>query len=51
MNINRIKADITTAKLNCYPVGNPSNDEFMYDISAYHTQQAVEKCLKYLLHI
>ena len=50
MNLNRIKADILTAKNNLSPVGNPTNDEYLYDISAYHAQQAVEKILKYILH-
>lgn len=50
MNINRIKADIKTAETLCSPVGNPTNDEYIYDLAAYHTQQAVEKCLKYYLH-
>lgn len=50
MNIKRIEADITTARNNISENGNPTNDEYLYDISAYHTQQAVEKCLKYLLH-
>lgn len=50
MNLNRIKADIQTAKNGISSAGNPTNDEYMYDISAYHAQQAVEKCLKYFLH-
>ena len=50
MNINRIKADIITAKNNISPNINTDNDEYLYDIAAYHTQQAIEKEIKYLLH-
>ena len=50
MNIQRIKADISTARNNLSPEGNPTNDEYLYDIAAYHAQQAVEKILKYILH-
>lgn len=50
MNIERIEADIKTARNNISSQGNPTNDEYMYDISAYHTQQAVEKELKFILH-
>lgn len=50
MNINRISADIRTAETLCSSIGNPTNDEYIYDLAAYHTQQAVEKCLKYYLH-
>ena len=50
MNYKIIKADIQTASLNISPYGNPTNDECMYNIAAYHAQQAIEKCLKYYLH-
>lgn len=50
MNLDRIRADIKTAQNNISSRGNPSNDEYMYDVSAYHVQQAVEKELKYILH-
>ena len=50
MNIKRIEADIQTAKYNISDSNNPTNDEFLYDIAAYHTQQAIEKTLKYYLH-
>ena len=50
MNIQRIKADISTARNNLSPEGNPTNDEYLYDVAAYHAQQAVEKILKYILH-
>ena len=38
-------ADIKTAKI----ILNTGNDELMQNISAYHTQQAVEKIMKGLL--
>lgn len=50
MNINRIKADIITAENNCNNIINTKNDLFLYDVAAYHTQQAIEKELKYILH-
>ena len=50
MNIKRIKADLETAKKLTDASGNPTNDEYLYDIAAYHTQQAVEKSLKYCRH-
>lgn len=50
MNLNRINADIQTAELNISDTGNPTNDEFLYDVAAYHIQQAIEKELKYILH-
>lgn len=48
MNLNRAKADIATAKMGID--ANPTNDEYLYDVAAYHAQQAIEKELKYLLH-
>lgn len=48
--LERAKDDIYTAKLLLSPVGNPNNDEGKFDIAAYHTQQAAEKGLKFLLH-
>lgn len=50
MNIQRIKADIDNVKIILSGYGNPTNDEYLLDIAAYHTQQAIEKCLKYYLH-
>lgn len=50
MNINRIIADIEVAKRCCYSKNNPTNDEYFYDVAAYHIQQAIEKELKYILH-
>lgn len=37
MNIKRIKADLETAKKLTDASGNPTNDEYLYDIAAYHT--------------
>ena len=42
--------DITAARHFNSAVGNPNNDEGLYDIAAYHAQQAIEKELKYILH-
>ena len=50
MNVNRIWSDIETAKHLMSPFGNPTNDEYLYDVAAYHTQQAIEKSIKYFLH-
>ena len=47
---DRAMGDIKVAKLLLSPSGNPSNDEVLIDCAAYHTQQAVEKELKYILH-
>lgn len=50
MLLERANADIQAAKLLLSPVGNPTNDERMTDLAAYHAQQAIEKLLKYVLH-
>ncbi|MBR3107928.1 MAG: HEPN domain-containing protein [Clostridia bacterium] len=50
MYLNHADADITAACLLLSPVGNPTNDEYILDIAAYHVQQGIEKCLKYVLH-
>ena len=50
MLLSKANADIQTAKLLLSPVGNPTNDEQMTDLAAYHTQQGIEKVLKYVLH-
>lgn len=47
---DRSEADIYAARILISPVGNPTYDEGIYDIAAYHVQQAIEKELKYLLH-
>lgn len=47
---DRSQADIKVAKYLISAQGNPSNDEGIRDIAAYHVQQAIEKELKHLLH-
>ena len=42
--------DIMVARHYNSAIGNPNNDEGLYDIAAYHTQQAIEKELKHVLH-
>ena len=42
--------DLEVAKNYNSAQGNPSNDEGLYDIAAYHAQQAIEKELKHILH-
>ena len=44
-----INADIIMARYSISSLGNPSNDEALYNIGAYHAQQAIEKCLKFYL--
>lgn len=50
MLLERADADIQAARLLLSSVGNPTNDERMTDLAAYHAQQAIEKLLKYVLH-
>lgn len=50
MLLDRADSDIYNAKLLLSPVGNPTNDELITDIAAYHVQQAIEKALKYLIY-
>lgn len=45
--LNRAESDIQIARLLLSPQGNPTNDEMITDQAAYHTQQAIEKALKY----
>lgn len=47
---DRALGDIRVASLLLTPQGNPTNDEGINDIAAYHVQQAFEKEFKYLLH-
>lgn len=47
---DRGNGDITVARMILSPTGNPTNDESVYDIAAYHVQQGIEKELKYILH-
>ena len=50
MNLRKADADIAAAELLLSPLGNPSNDEALLDLAAYHIQQGIEKLLKYRLH-
>ena len=43
-------ADICVARTLISPFGNPTNDEGVNDIAAYHVQQAIEKEIKHILH-
>lgn len=45
--LNRAESDIRIARLLLTPQGNPTNDEMITDQAAYHTQQGIEKALKY----
>ncbi len=47
--LRRADADIQMAQYAISPEWNPSNDECMVDMAAFHVQQAIEKALKYLL--
>ncbi len=49
MLLDRADRDIYNAKLLLSPEGNPTNDELLDDMAAYHVQQAIEKALKYAL--
>ncbi len=46
----KAQRDLAVAKNYNSAKGNPDNDEGLYDIAAYHAQQAIEKELKYILH-
>ena len=50
MKLERADADIRLAEKLCSSEWNPSNDEMMYDMAAYHAQQGIEKLLKHILH-
>lgn len=50
MYLRHAEADAYNARLLLTPAGNPTNDEYILDIAAYHAQQAIEKCLKHVLH-
>ncbi len=47
---DRAIGDLYVAKLLTSPKGNPSNDEGVLDIAAYHVQQGIEKELKHIMH-
>ena len=49
LSLDLIRADIKTARNNLSPIVNFTNDEMMYNIAAYHAQQATEKCIKIVL--
>ena len=49
ITIKIIKTDIWFAKKGLSPFQNPTNDEAKFNISAYHAQQATEKCIKIIL--
>ena len=46
---SEINADLVLAKYSISAEGNPANDEAILNEAAYHTQQAVEKILKFYL--
>ena len=48
--LERAKSDLKAAGFMLSPENNPSGDERLFDIGAYHVSQAVEKCLKHILH-
>ncbi|MCD7716134.1 MAG: HEPN domain-containing protein [Lachnospiraceae bacterium] len=50
MLIDRADRDIYNAKWLISSDGNPSNDELLNDMAAYHVQQGIEKALKHALH-
>lgn len=50
ISLKLVAGDIRAARMSISPVFNLTNDEIMYNIAAYHTQQAVEKCLKIILN-
>lgn len=45
----RIYADISLSEYALSDIGNPTNDEAMYNLASYHAQQAIEKGLKFYL--
>lgn len=47
----RARADIEISKILLTDEGNPTHDEMITDQAAYHTQQAIEKALKYQLEM
>ena len=42
LSSDEIKSDIRLARYAISDIGNPTNDEIMYNQAAYHTQQAIE---------
>ncbi|MCD8067666.1 MAG: HEPN domain-containing protein [Lachnospiraceae bacterium] len=49
MLIDRADRDIYNAKWLISSTGNPTNDELLNDMAAYHVQQGIEKALKHVL--
>ncbi|MCD8134149.1 MAG: HEPN domain-containing protein [Clostridiales bacterium] len=49
MLLDRADRDIYNARWLISPSGNPSNDELLDDMAAYHVQQGIEKALKHVL--
>lgn len=49
MLLVKADADIRVAELLLSPQGNPTNDENIIDLAAFHVQQAIEKTLKHIL--
>lgn len=49
MLLDRADRDIYNARWLISPSGNPSNDELLDDMAAYHVQQGIENALKYAL--
>lgn len=49
LSSREINADLVLAKYSISPEGNPTNDEAIINEAAYHTQQAIEKYLKFYL--
>ncbi len=49
MLLSKADADIRVAELLISPQGNPTNDENIIDLAAFHVQQAIEKTLKHVL--
>jgi len=45
--LDRAKADLATAEL----MLNSTNDDVFVDIAAYHTQQCIEKAIKFLIGV
>ncbi len=49
MLLRKAEVDIKLAEYAISSEGNPTNDENMIDMAAFHVQQAIEKTLKHIL--
>ena len=49
LTLKIIKTDIWFANKGLSPIHNLTNDEAKFNVSAYHAQQATEKCIKVVL--